>query len=695
MVERFEVSLEPGRVTDVLVELEPAQLALDEIVVTPSFITLLREEPVTGLHLDREDIFALPHLGDDIFRAMTLLPGVSGEEVSAQFHVRGGRTDEVLMLLDRVELYEPFHLKDFGSMLSIITPRALSEVNLITGGFPAEYGDRMSGVLEMTTVQADRLETRLELGLLTAEVGNAGTFDEGRGDWFTSLRRGQADLALEFLGQQLKPRYWDAFAKASYQVRARHRLGLNALYSDDRLDTFHLDVGDTEEDYDTSYGNSYLWLTHQAIAGERLFVDTVASFGRVGRDRQAIEKDLELDFEGAGFTLVDKRRLYATGLKQDWNWQASDRHYVKWGFDARRLTSDYDYFNLRALDDPLADVRFEPRTGTTDFRRRLEGEQYSAYLSDRLRPTDDLTVELGLRYDEHTITRDANVSPRLNLVWATGPRSTLRLAWGYFYQSQRPYELQVEDGVTELTSAERTEQRVAGFERTFTTPRGSDLLLRIEGYHRRVTNPRSRYENLYQPAEIFPEIEPDRVLFAPSEAEAYGLEVFVRGTAGPRVEWWGSYTWSRTEDLIDGRWVPRRIDQPHAVSFDVNFRAGKHWNVNLAWRYHTGWPTTALGGVTQEDDEGELEVVPVIGPLHGERLPPYHRLDLRASREWRTHRGVLGFFVEVQNLYDRRNVAGFDPDFDFDEGPDGQPVISFAPEIWGHFLPSFGITWKF
>ena len=75
VVESFEIAVEPGQVAEVIVEMKPAQLALDEIVVTPSFISLLREEPVTGLALDRDDIFALPHLGDDIFRAMTLLPG--------------------------------------------------------------------------------------------------------------------------------------------------------------------------------------------------------------------------------------------------------------------------------------------------------------------------------------------------------------------------------------------------------------------------------------------------------------------------------------------------------------------------------------------------------------------------------------------------------------------------------------------
>ncbi len=702
VVERFEnVYAAPGEVVEIRIRLQPAPMALDEIIVTPSLVTLLQEEPVNGLALDREDIFALPHLGDDIYRAFTLLPGVSGEEVSARFSVRGGRTDEVLMLLDRVELYEPFHLKDYGSALSIVTPKALSEVNLMTGGFPAEYGDRMSGVLDMTTVEVDSRQTLLGLSLLTAEVGSTGTYGDGRGQWFASARRGQLDLALQFLGQNHRPKYWDAFAKTTYQLQPEHRLGVHALYSDDSLDSFNIDLGQDVEDYDTSYNNSYVWITHQGIIGPRLFDATTASPGRAERDRNSREIELDPDAEGDGFSLKDKRALEAVGIKQDWNYvvpqarkreTSSSRHYLKWGFDVRRLSTDYDYFNERALDDPLQEIRFEPRTGTTEFIRHLRSKQYSFYLSDRYRPAGALTVQLGLRWDEHTLTDDANLSPRFNLVYSTGKSSALRLAWGHFFQTQRSYELQVEDGITTLASAERTEQRVISFEQQF---KERSMLFRVEAYQRLITTPRSRYENVYQPVEIFPEIEPDRVLFAPESSESYGIEFYLRGKAGKRVDWWTTYAYSRVEDRIGGVDVPRRIDQPHAFSFDVNYRAGKHWNLNMAWQYHTGWPITPLSAEIEIDDEGEEEAVAVLGPLNSTRLPDYHRMDLRASREWDTRRGILGFFLEIQNVYNRENVAGFDPDFEFDEDENGNPIIIIHREIWGEILPSFGITWQF
>ena len=700
VVGRLEVTAPPGRIAEVVFDLAPAPLALDEIIVTPSRVSLMSREPVAGMGLDREDILALPHLGDDIFRALTLLPGVTGEETSARFHVRGGRADEVLVLLDRVELFEPYHMKDYSSPLSIITPRALSEVHLITGGFPVQYGDRMSGVLEMSTVRPSENEIHMGLGTLSTELGKAATFQDGRGHWLASARRGALDLTLEFLGAREKPHYWDAFGKAGLQLSDGHSLGLNALYSDDQLVFFNIDP-DFEEDYRTSYGNSYLWLTHQAILGPSLFVDSTGSIGQIDRDRRGREEG-RAEEEGQRFTIRDTRSLEVVGFKQDWNWvvgseaRSGDGHYLKWGLDVRRFDTHYDYFNARELDDPLEDLRSEPRTGTRSLVKDLRGEQYSAYLSDRLRPADGLTLEVGVRYDEHTLTEDRNVSPRLNLVFAPGADRTLRAAWGYFYQSQRPYELQIEDGITELTTAERTEQRVLGFERSFLAggSEASDLLLRVEAYQRIVTDPRPRYENIYEPISIYPEIEPDRVLFAPELSRAYGLEILLRGSRG-RIDWWGSYTYSRTEDRLDGVWVPRRIDQPHAFNFDINYRAGRHWNVNLAWRLHSGWPTTSITGELEEDEEGELEVVPVLGPLNGDRLPVYHRLDLRASREWQLRRGVLGFYVDVQNVYDRGNIAGFDVDLEKIVRSDGTIDIVAVEEIWGGILPSFGITWRY
>ena len=693
---RADVEIESGLVRQISFDLEPAPVPLDEIVVTPSQVSLLRSDPVASLSFSRDEILALPHLGDDLFRALTLLPGTTGAEVSAEIHVRGGRSDEVLILFDNLEVYEPYHVKDFSNLLSIFAPQAIAEVDLILGGFPAQYGDRMGGVLQMNTVRPDAGKSRLGASIYTAQAGNSGYYPEGRGSWLAVARYGSFELVRDYLDEEEKPRFWDVFGKTTHQLNPSHQVSFQVLHADDEL---AFDIPSDEEGDSAAamnnYGNSYAWINHQGLLSSKLFVNSGIYVGQVRRDRFTEEAEVE----GDGFFVRDRRRLDVYGLKQDWTLTAAAQderspfgHFLQWGFDMRSLETEYDYVNERELEDPLGgDIRFNPRTGMTVFQEVLEGEQYSVYASDRVRLAAPLTLEMGLRYDEQTITKDRDLSPRVNLVYAFNAASTLRAAWGHYFQSQRVYELQVEDGDTQFSSAERTEAFLLGFEYVF---RGGTTL-RVNAYDRDIRNPRRRYENVFEPISKFPEVEPDRALIAPARSTSRGIELFVRGSAGPRLDWWVGYAYARVKDEIDGRDVPRGIDQPHTFNVDFSWRATANWTVNVAWRYHTGWPTTAIGAEIEEGDEGELEVVPVFGPFNAERLPDYHRLDLRASRQWQFKRGSLTFFVELQNLYDRANQAGIDVDLEFELLPNGEIMAVPETEAWGGFLPSFGIDWEF
>jgi outer membrane receptor protein involved in Fe transport len=295
----------------------------------------------------------------------------------------------------------------------------------------------------------------------------------------------------------------------------------------------------------------------------------------------------------------------------------------------------------------------------------------------------------GVRYDRHTATRDDLLSPRVNLAWRWGERSVVRGAWGRFYQSQRPYELQVEDGESSLRKAELAEHWVLGFETLLKPNRPGYDAVRVELFRRDVADPRPRYESLLEPLNFFPEIEPDRVRVAAERSTAGGIELLLHGTRSARFDWWLAYSYSRAEDRLAGRRVPRSLDQPHTLALDLNFQLASPWSLNLAWRYHTGWPTTPIEARSVSDPEDPEEFVAVFGPLNSARFPPYHRLDLRASRRWNVHSGRLTFFVDVQNLYDRQNLAGFDVH------PGEAPgLVALEAEHWSGIFPSLGITWE-
>ncbi len=655
----------------------------EELVVTPSKLSLLREQPVAPLALSRDDILALPHLGDDPFRALSLLPGVAGTDVSAEFHVRGGRRDETQILLDGQELYGTYHLQDYDSALSVVAPTHLESVDLYTGGFSAQRGDRMSGVLDMRTADpTGPYRTRLGASILSAEAGGAGSFGEGRGSWIAQLRRGSTDLAGRLLDSE-DPRYWDAFGKLNYQLGGGNSLRANLLHADDELD-FEEMTSDGSKDYQTDYLNSYLWLTHQSLLTEELLVETAVAGSRVERDRRGLELEEDVQFD-----IDDERELTVLELRQDWGFQPTLRHELGWGIGLRRWDAAYDYGGSIHFEDVLAQIRGETDV-VTIFRDRFEEDDSSAHLADRIRLGESLILELGLRYDRHSLTDESRWNPRVNLAWALGEQSVVRVAWGRFDQSQRPYELQVEDGESEFQPVERSEHQVLAFEHAFTTKAAGSTGLRVEIYRREVENPRPRWENLYEPINQFQEAEPDRVQVVAERAFAEGVELFVRGNLGRRAGWWLNYAWASTEDEIGGERVRRQFDQTHAVNLDLDVRPNDRWSLNLAWRYHTGWPTTPLGLEAVVDEEGEITYVPVLGAPYSERLPDYHRLDLRASRRWERAHGTFVLYLDVQNVYDRQNAAGFDFEIDEEAG-----TVNPDPEHWPGFLPSLGVSYEF
>ncbi len=143
IVDRREaVAIVAGETTEVPFTLIPVATPLDEIVVT-STRSILRDEPVSATALSRDQILDLPHFADDLYRAVTVLPGTNNGDISGRFGVRGGFHREILVQLDGQELFEPFHLKDLQGLFSILDPELIGGVDLIPSGFPAEYGDRM------------------------------------------------------------------------------------------------------------------------------------------------------------------------------------------------------------------------------------------------------------------------------------------------------------------------------------------------------------------------------------------------------------------------------------------------------------------------------------------------------------------------------------------------------------------------
>jgi len=679
------------------IALEPAAIALSAMTVTPGRFAIMGDAPPSHQTLTQEELQSIPQFGDDIFRSIARLPGVSGSDYSARFAVRGGDNDQVLVRIDGVELYDPFHLKDInGGALSIIDVNLIAGIDLLTGGFPAEFGQRMSGVFDVISATPAPGSSRIGLGL---SITNTRLLVEGaneRSSWLFSARRGYLDLVFKLMGEDedFRPTYYDAFAKHHYKFNDQHQLQTSLLYSRDDLEL----IEDDADESDTGYGNAYLWTSLQSALSSQLFVRSTLSGGRVTQDRNGLAYFGDSgDFE---FQIRDARHFNFLSLRQDWNFSPSDQHYFKWGFDMRRLDAAYDYLSERRLFWHDDDGTLQARTDTTGIDTEPTSTMLSLYAADRMRLYGPLTAEFGLRYDSATHSDDRHFSPRLNLVYSIGQRTSLRIGWGHFYQGQGINELEAADGESQFHRAERAEHRVLGLEHLLK----NDVHLRIEAYDKELSSLRPAYRNWLNEIEIFPELQNDRVRLDLDGANARGIELYLKRDNGGRFTWWFSYALARFRDEIKSLSangesfalndeVPTTYDQRHTFNLDLSLRPNARWRLNAAWQYRSGWPYTDQTLLARRGADGQIFFSTQLGALNGKNYPAFHRLDLRISRSFTTGRGHINTFFEVTNLYNHGNVRTYE--FLYRCGDTVESChYEKDPAYWFRLLPSIGIDWN-
>lgn len=676
------VAVPEGGTATVELFLARAPTRLADVIVTPGHFGVLDANLPSEQVLSRENIETRPQIGEDIYRSVNRLPGVASSDYSAKFSVRGGSGDELLVLLDGLELAEPFHLKDLDASLSIIDVQAIGGIDLITGGFPAQYGDRLTGIFAMRSLDEAPEGTRSSIGLsfTNARAMSQGSFAGDRGRWLVSARRGYLDLVLKMINDEndISPQYYDVLAKTEWKLGANHVIGAHVLHAGDHL-VFEEDASRIDSRYDNSYG----WLSWQARVAPRLSAQTIASVGRLTWRRGG------RDFEGTqqSFALDDRRRFLFAGVKQDWVFEASDRYLLKWGADVRGQDMDYDYFAWRRRF-AIENDQIVPVYDTTTATQEPTGHRLGLYAAQRLRALPGLAVETGVRMDEQSHTHQRRFDPRFNAAYSVGTRTTLRAAWGRYSQAQEIFQLQIQDGESTFHDAEVAEHRVLGIEHI----PWPGMRLRLEGYQRRLTDMRPRYLSLSNDIDVFPEARLDRVRLDPERGEARGIELFAQRAASGRLDWTASYGLAKVEDRIGGRDVARPIDQRHTVYVDLGFRPNRKWRLGAAWQYHSGWPVTEIAFRDSVLPDGSIAIVSTAGPLFADRLPAYHRMDVRATRYFDIRRGRLAVFLDAFNLYDHENINGYEYNLD---RHNGTLITERVPLTMLPLLPSIGASWEF
>ncbi len=657
---------------------EPAQP--EEVVVQTSRYVLATADNIAPKEfLTQDEVQAMPRLADETLRAVQRLPGTATNGVSSLGPIRGGVPNETAIVLNGLRLYEPFHLKNFYSPVSLLDSRLIDGIEFYSGGFPTLYGDRMSAIIDARTIRPSERYYEAGISLFNTGALAATDFDNGRGRALISARRGNLGELAQFAEEDFgKPDYSDGFARVEYELNDSTRISFDALASGDQIVAKR---DDGAQQARAKYRNIYSWLTLDHAWSSDFSTRAIGSFTDLVNERRGF---VEQPGQRSG-RVQDDRSFHIAGLRLENTWNVGAFKY-RFGGEVRKLWGDYNY-ELDLTVSP--DYPFPGSPGSVTSRRASpapQGYENSVYWDMRTTLGQRWTIEAGLRADVQTYdgTDDGEQwSPRMSVLYALSPATTLRAGWGRFFQSQGINELQVEDGIATFYPAQHADHFIASLEHAF----HEGFNLRVEAYRKNYRRIHPRFENMLDPLVLFPEAEFDRVMIDANSAYAEGVEVLMQ--MRPRGPWsgWLSYTWSQATDRVDGADVPRSWDQRHAINLGVSWARGP-WNATVINSFHSGWPTT------------ELAIDPVTGvpsidlsARNRSRFAAFNSLDFRVTRTFLMPRGALDVFVEVTNATSRENPCCVE--YKPRQNADGS--VSYVRDFnsWLPLIPSAGVLWRY
>jgi hypothetical protein len=693
------ISLGPGETVELEVTLERAALELQGIAVEAvASRERARFEELGGAtvrELDLADVRAVPGFVEtDPVRAIEVLPGVvSTSDFSAAFHVRGGSQDQNLILLDGVPVFSPFHL---GGLFSVFNADMIDRVELQSGGFAAEHGGRVSSVLEIETNPGEGgFDVASGISLLATRAAAGGRLPGAVADalghssvrWRASARRSYFDVLL-------KPAFEFPYHLTDFQLflegwsRGGDRLALTAYTGRDVLDLTSVGDSDFPLRIDWDWGNDLVGLRWTRARSGGGSLDLRANFSRYGTG---------LAFPDFADTELSSR-IRQVQVRADLDTRPTARLGVQLGGSVERLS----YENRFA-------------TGGTEFiGGRGSGTLFGAYAQARWLAPAQWLVEAGLRLDGWSPdpgSWTSEVAPRLAVKrFFAGGDAAVKLAAGRYTQfmhSLRDEELPLGLDLWVLAGARAphvvSDQLQLGLEGY----RDIDWFWSVEAYVRTFDGVVT-----FNPSDD-PNDELDDILSG--DGLSYGIDFLLRKETGA-VSGWAAVSLLEAERTFPDPLSPLRpqAEITYPPAFDrrldldlvLRYPLPSGWEGGLRWNLGTGIPyTRAVGSYAYysprliergrlewsgAEDEGGLvdEYGVVLQQRNRSRFPTYHRLDLSARRTFRKSWGTLAPYVNVLNVYNRRNPLFFF--YEYEQAPPVRSGISMFP-----VLPTFGLEVTF
>lgn len=602
----------------------------------------------------------------DILKTLQLMPGVrNAGEGNAGFYVRGGGPDQNLILLDDAVVYNTGHLFGF---FSVFNADAIKNVSLIKGGMPAQYGGRLSSVVDIAMKEGNINKTQIDagIGLIASRFSIQGPIKKNKASYIISARRTYIDALTKPLIKKSSDFYgsgyyfYDLNAKMNYQISEKDHLYLSGYFGRDKFN-----FNNAARSFKTliDWGNSTATFRWNHVFNKKLFSNTTLVYNDYRFTLEGVQNDFRINLSSGIKDLT---------AKTDFDFYPTPDHKLKFGAQFTRHT-----FLPNVLSGNQDTVVFSPDNASKKFANEI-----ALYLQDDWEISSKLKLNMGIRYSlfqqvgKYTLyERDAVGNKTDSTVFGSGklvkaygglePRATIRytLDETASFKAGVTRNLQYIHLVTNAGSTLPTDlwvpstirvkpqiswQYAVGYFKNF---KEGMFETSIEAYYKTMEN-QIEYRNGYTPS-----IKDTEEEFVFGRGWSYGAELFINKVKGRFTGWFGytlSWTWRKFNELNDGNKFPSRYDRRHDLSIVGNYTINDKWKISSVFVYGTGNAISVperfyfVGGILSQQ----------FSSINAYRMNAYHRVDFAATytpKPKKVRKYSTNWVFSLYNAYSRAN----------------------------------------
>jgi len=683
VIEEININISRGTL-NLNIKMPPEDLELDEVVISGKKEKISN---ISTIDIAPEILQYLPSLSGeiDLFKTLQTIAGVkTASELSSGLYIRGGSPDQTLTLVDGVILYNPTHLGNFASTFN---SNAIQNIRLIKGAFPAEYGGRLSSVLDikLRSGTKEKNKRKIGVGLVNSYAMLEGPLQENSTYMIFGRMMYYDFLQKKYDNNSIIPRYnfHDLNAKITYSFSESNILSVSGMLTKDNL--YSPPISE-ELLYDIGWENQSVNLNWLKISTNSLLLTNSVSYVNY-KFRSLLQDVSELGNPTDYFSssnLDDFRLITNAELNIDEN------NKIKVG--AELALHQYslifsDFYDINTEIDP-------------SLKTEISALEFSTFLQNEWKVFKNLYMNAGGRFYYFKNRKYLKFEPRLSISYNLSEYLSVKTAYATAHQF---LHLIVRNDITLPTdlwypssskiTPSRSTQIVIGLESEFSEKK---YLVSLESYYKKMDN---IYE--YDDANNIVNNNSLEDYFAKGEGEAYGIEFFLNKRSGNLHGWVGytlSWTKRKFEDLNAGRIFFPRYDRRHDVSIVLSYKLSKKINFGATWVYSSGKGYTVPMGQYnfQFPVLGENKKVQYDFTLRNTfRMPAYHKLDLSFNYSFYWASLPMKAYINLLNVYNRKNAFAYYISSDRDTENSTSNSVNMKQIVLFPFLPSIGISIEF